>query len=887
MDLAEVERICLLALGLPPVERCGFLDRACGSAEVRREVEGLLEARTAAEKLFDSFSVAPEDYGETGAYQIVGRLGEGGMGAVFRARQTEPVAREVAIKIIHPGMASAALVARFLRERQTLALMDHPNIARVHDAGATTRGLPYLVMELLEGENIVQYCESRKLSIRERVALMIPVCRAVQHAHTKGIIHRDIKPSNILVTVYDGRPEPKVIDFGIAKAMEANAGGGGETRAGVMIGTFEYVSPEQAEAGERDVDTRTDIYSLGVLLYQLIAGRLPLLDLNLDHCTYSELLRRIREEMPRPAGAGELDWALSRALEKQRERRYQTADALAADLGRYLAGDPLEAGPPSTAYRLKKLVAKFKFAIAAASIGFVLLLVSLGWMIFALRQERRANESAAALREVVRKIIIDRPAQLATIPNRTALSGQLMRDAEGALAVLSRDTRNDASLEAELAKAYLAIGQAKGPYSATGSQGDPAGAAPYVKKALDLYRKLTAAAPGEIALEQGKLDALAAWLQLQYRLNEPDEGKRAAQELIAETEALKPEVARKVEAYRYESTAYLELGLMQATTNGTYDAIASHRKAVLALTQHKPEGWRNDPARQEQMAHSERELALTLFMTVGSVPEAAEAAQKAAAAVDGCADPSCHMRLAQALGTLGEIEWASGQRDEGRAALRRGLREFEALSAEDPANMVFLNAAAQLRDYLALTLEGSQEAVTLAARNIALIDGPDGTLARGHERWMVHHIVFGAALDGVGRYADGERELRRALGESSGWNPNADLVWSAFHELVLAGEATGKFAQALGDGRREWTAAETVDADGLQGRLARAIAARDVALAAAHWTGATPADRSQALDRLNSCCANMDQAGGTLLGALIAEPPTAAEIAALRKQLAR
>jgi hypothetical protein len=391
MDLLQLEQICHRALELSPVERPEYLDRSCPSDEMRREVESLLQAQSVADNLFSACE-APEDFGETGRYQIVEKLGEGGMGVVFRAHQSEPVSRDVALKIIRPGMASAQLVSRFQRERQALAIMDHPYIARVHDAGATTRGLPYLVMELVSGSTIADFCDAQGLDRKQRATLMIAVCQAIQHAHQKGIIHRDIKASNVLVTIYDGKPVPKVIDFGIAKAVEGTTGDlAGETRAGVMVGTFEYISPEQAEPGLKDIDTRTDIYSLGALLYRLIAGRAPLQGLNLEDCTYTEILRRIREELPRPAGAGELDWVLNKALEKDRERRYQTADALALDLRRYVEGEPVEAAPPSAAYRLRKLAAKFKYAIAAGAAGLVLLLAALGWMAYALRQQTRAN----------------------------------------------------------------------------------------------------------------------------------------------------------------------------------------------------------------------------------------------------------------------------------------------------------------------------------------------------------------------------------------------------------------------------------------------------------------------------------------------------------------
>jgi len=344
-----------------------------------------------------------------------------------------------------------------------------------------------------------------------------------------------------------------------------------------------------------------------------------------------------------------------------------------------------------------------------------------------------------------------------------------------------------------------------GPYSAVGSEGDPAAAAPYVRKALDLYSKLSAASPADAALEKGQLEAMAAWLHLQYRLSQLDEGQRAAQELIAETARLDPSMAATVEAQRYLSTAYLELGLIQMASPGGNGCGRVASQGGGGVGRSHAGCMRTDPALQEQLAHAERELVVTLLITAGSVPEAAEAARNAVAAVEGCADPSCRMRHAQALGTLGEIEWAAlERRDEGRPALRRAVSEFEALSVEDPANLVFSNAAAQLRSYLALTLMGSEEAVALARQNMALVDGADAALTHGHERWMVHHIVFDAALNGVGRYADGESELRRVIDDSRAWNPNADLGWSAFHELAIAHAVTGDFAQALVDARQEW-----------------------------------------------------------------------------------
>ena len=327
-----------------------------------------------------------------GKYRIVRQAGEGGMGVVFHAYQVEPFRRHVALKIIKPGMDSKQVIARFESERQSLAMMDHANIARVFDAGTTEAGLPYFVMELVDGVPITRYCDSKRLGVRERVELFIPVCQAIQHAHQKGIIHRDIKPSNILIAEQEGVASPKVIDFGLAKALGHELSGATMmTNPGVVAGTLDYMSPEQAELTKQDIDTRTDVYSLGAVLYELLAGATPLE--NLSGAAYVDALERIRREDTVPPSArlrrskrsseaaverrsdparlstalrGELDWITMKALEKDRTRRYETASALARDLQRYLDGEPVEAGPPSAAYRLRKFAARHRFGLATA-----------------------------------------------------------------------------------------------------------------------------------------------------------------------------------------------------------------------------------------------------------------------------------------------------------------------------------------------------------------------------------------------------------------------------------------------------------------------------------------------------------------------------------------
>ncbi len=337
-----------------------------------------------------------------GRYKVREKLGEGGMGTVYVAEQTEPVARRVALKVIKADVSSERLLARFEQERQALALMDHPNIAKIFDAGVTqgepggvSPGSPYFVMELIKGVPITKYCYEAKLTPRQRLELFIPVCQAVQHAHQKGIIHRDLKPSNILVGLYDGRPVPKVIDFGVAKATGPKLSEHSVyTEVGQIVGTLEYMSPEQAELNNLDIDTRTDVYALGVVLYELLTGTVPLSRKELKAAGMAEMLRIIKEvEPPRPSTRvsssanlaslaacrhtepakltrlfrGDLDWIVMKALEKDRSRRYETANGLALDVQRYLADEPVLSGPPSAGYRLKKFVKRNRGQVLAAA----------------------------------------------------------------------------------------------------------------------------------------------------------------------------------------------------------------------------------------------------------------------------------------------------------------------------------------------------------------------------------------------------------------------------------------------------------------------------------------------------------------------------------------
>jgi serine/threonine protein kinase len=459
--------IFMAALDKPSeAERAAFLTEACaGDERLRRRVEALLRAHAEPDDLLDPTADRPDVPGATaphapgseaagadigGRYKLLEAIGEGGMGTVWMAEQRQPIKRRVALKLIKPGMDSKAVLARFESERQALALMEHPNIARVLDAGTTAEGRPFFVMELVKGIPITEYCDRHRLDLNARLVLFRQVCSAVQHAHQKGIIHRDLKPSNILVESHDDRPVPKVIDFGLAKTISGMRLSEQSlfTAFGSVAGTPLYMAPEQASFNALDVDTRADIYALGVILYELLTGTRPIARESIRRAAVDEMLRVIRvvepptpssristsEALPSLAASrrveparlsrmvrGELDWIVMKPLAKERERRYASAISLADDLERFLNHEPVSAGPPTAAYRLRKFVRRNRVQVTAATLVLLALVLGVVGTTLGLFEARRQQRIADVQRRHAEK-------GLAQVTKMNEILGSIFQD---------------------------------------------------------------------------------------------------------------------------------------------------------------------------------------------------------------------------------------------------------------------------------------------------------------------------------------------------------------------------------------------------------------------------------------------------------------------------
>jgi eukaryotic-like serine/threonine-protein kinase len=604
----STKEVFTAALGLPPgAPREEYLDQACGSDnDLRGRVSRLLQAeacgaanpldaivaefapdetRTAVESTEAPGRLPPPR--DIGPYKLLEQIGEGGFGTVYMAEQLHPIRRLVAVKIIKPGMDSREVIARFEAERQALALMNHNHIARVFDGGMTDEGRPYFVMELVRGASITKYCDAARLTCRQRLELFLGVCHAVQHAHLKGIIHRDLKPSNVLVTMHDDKPVVKVIDFGIAKALNQRLTERTLfTRFHQWLGTPQYVSPEQAQLSGIDIDTRSDVYSLGVLLYELLTGTTPFTPESFANATFDEVRRIIREDdPPRPSARvttldaqlrstiaerrgiderrvgqqlrGELDWIVMKTLEKDRTRRYESASALAQDIERHLHDEPVQACPPSTAYRFRKFASRNKAVLATTTLIAMTLLLGIAgtswqaWraasaVVKATEERENALENFRRARNTVDTLLktVEQDERLHS-PEMQPLRGELLNIARRYFQEFVDDRRSHPELQADLAEAYLKLGDIAWDLGQIkdGAEAD--------RNAVEIRKTLAAANPRDPE-HQHNLAATYLAIADHYRDNQQDDLRKAIE--TAKTLPNQP-------AYRLTlAKAYLRLG---------------------------------------------------------------------------------------------------------------------------------------------------------------------------------------------------------------------------------------------------------------------------------------------------------------------------------------
>jgi serine/threonine protein kinase/Flp pilus assembly protein TadD len=870
---------------LAPEQWDTYLAEACaGDVELIRRVKRLLQLDAGAGSFLESPAsallatvdapIAERPGTVLGPYKLMEQIGEGGMGLVFVAEQQQPIRRKVALKVIKPGMDTRAVIARFEAERQALALMDHPHIAKVLDAGATDSGRPYFVMELVKGVPITDYCDQNQLTTRQRLELMLTVCQAIQHAHQKGIIHRDIKPSNVLVMSHDGMPVVRVIDFGVAKAIGQRLSDKTVyTQFTQMIGTPLYMSPEQAGESSLDVDTRSDIYSLGVLLYELLTGTTPFDKERFSRVGFDEIRRIIREEEPpKPSTRistlgqaattlstqrqsdpkrlsqlirGELDWIVMKCLEKDRNRRYDTANSLAKDIERYLQDEPVQACPPSFAYRLRKFIRRNRTVVAAvASVVGLLLLAVLGLAVSNIRiaQEKAVAEAnfRKAREAVDEQFTLVSQSKLFDTPGLQALRKDLLESALKYYEEFLRQRPDDPILQVEVAAAYFRLyelyenfdsgksaeslhafekgltivedllrdhtedpglyrrlaGFAKGGrllhsvYSGRGPRADTVRSIDLLARAIPIWEQFVRDDPAVIGFQMDLSALHYASCELLDVAGRREEALASAQKALA----LREQVVRadpNVPEYRAELAFTHDLLAWQLGQAGSPEEAETHTRQSLDLRRRLVEEHPDVPEYRAALAASHHNLGSWLAES-GRLAEARQHYQEGLLVQEKLVTefpdmPHFRGWLARYNDSLGHVLRWSGRTDEAEQAYRRALAEWEKLAAAFPAIAGYQTSSTYSAHSLCLLLAAAgrrQEAEPFFRRIVQF--KPQSPEELNQTAWLL-----------VAHPAPPFRDLSRAVElakKAVGWEPSAGPYWNT---LGLAHYRAGNWKDAV------------------------------------------------------------------------------------------